>query len=63
MNHLEHRKWQADLYHKTALLIFSQEEQGNITLQQRDQLLQLLEWVREDCYTNQELQQKWDDMP
>ncbi len=62
MSNLERRKWLTDIYHKTALLIFSQEQKGNLTLSQRDQLLQLLEWVREDQYTNTELQKKWDDL-
>ena len=62
MNQLERRKWIAELYHKTAILIFSQEQKGNLTPTQRDQLLQLLEWVRESQYSNEELQKKWDEL-
>ncbi len=63
MSNLDRRKSLADIYHKMALLIFSQEQKGNLTAAERNRLLQLLEWVRENKYSNAELQKKWDDLP
>ena len=63
MSNLDRRKSLADMYHKMALLIFAQEQKGNLTAAERTRLLQLLEWVREDRYSNEELQKKWDDLP
>lgn len=62
MSDVERRKNQMDLYQKIALLIFSQEQKGHLSTTERDQLLQLLEWVRTGRYTQEELEKKWNDL-